>query len=314
MEKINKAIFILSFDCEAKWGMADTISDEINRAITNKRLIGVYSDILDLLDSYKIKSTFAFVAAMTISKSDYFNRYLTLFEKINSYNTGWLDNFNEQVLNKDIDGWFIPELLDMVKIKKMHEVASHGFTHLPLSEKQIEREAFASEMNSMKKIMSDKEVIPTTLVFPRNLIGFISEMSAFNLKGYRGSLTKDRNKYFFKIKNILNEFNIFQKAQKLTHDKEIIEIPSGFFLNWRSGVRRFVPIFVTKKRWELIIQNSIKNGGVVHMWTHPHNFISGHEQFLLFEEVLKIVSQEVSNNRLIVMTQHEYCDYIKDAS
>ncbi|SVE06845.1 uncharacterized protein METZ01_LOCUS459699, partial [marine metagenome] len=62
---MNKAIFILSFDCEGKWGMADIIDNNIDSSITNQNLTMAYRSILALLDKHKIKGTFAFVAALT---------------------------------------------------------------------------------------------------------------------------------------------------------------------------------------------------------------------------------------------------------
>ena len=54
--------FLLSFDCEAKWGMADCLTEHHHEALTNEHLLGAYSQILGILEAWKVKATFAFMA------------------------------------------------------------------------------------------------------------------------------------------------------------------------------------------------------------------------------------------------------------
>ena len=61
---MQKAIFIISFDCEAKWGMADNIDQKLNNVLINSELIKVYLNIIEMLREFKVKATFAFVAAL----------------------------------------------------------------------------------------------------------------------------------------------------------------------------------------------------------------------------------------------------------
>ena len=78
-------------------------------------------------------------------------------------------------------------------------------------------------------------------------------------------------------------------------------------MNWRSHYREKIPVSITTKRWENIVKNAIQNNSVIHLWTHPHNFITGKNQFMLFEKILKIVSEARNQNKLNIMTQNEYC-------
>ena len=55
----------------------------------------------------------------------------------------------------------------------------------------------------------------------------------------------------------------------------MVAIPAGFFFNWRFGLRRIVPPAVTELRWRNLLNRCAREGGVVHLWLHPHNLITG---------------------------------------
>ena len=308
---MKKAIFILSFDCEAKWGMADHIDQKLSNVLNNSDLIKAYLNIMQVLKAYKVKATFAFVSAMVLSQSEFLSRRDWFASEI-IQGRPWLEKFHSDVEKGNFEGWLIPELLDIVQSDNAHEIASHGFTHLPLSESLIDRNSFLNEMKKMKKIMNLKGENPSTFVYPRNLIGYSSDLNTFGIKGYRNQLFESHNSVIKKIKNISSEFNLFQKSQQSTQDNGIVKIPSGYFLNWRSGERRLIPIAITEQRWRFAIKHAIEKKMVIHLWTHPHNFLTGHKQFNLLQSILKMVREAEDNNQIKVMTQHEYCEYLKN--
>ena len=104
---------------------------------------------------------------------------------------------------------------------------------------------------------------------------------------------------------------MLQKSQQSSMGNGIVKIPSGYLLNWRSGIRRLIPISVTEQRWRFAIKHAIDRKMVIHLWAHPHNFLTGHHQFKLFQSILKMVREAEDDNKISVMTQHEYCDYLK---
>ena len=53
--------------------------------------------------------------------------------------------------------------------------------------------------------------------------------------------------------------------------------------------------------------SSIDNEGVVHLWTHPHNFIKGESQYKLFDDILTMVKEAVDCDKMRIMTQQEFC-------
>ena len=153
---MSKATFIISFDCEGKWGMVD-LSQNNSQLFSNERLNNAYSDIISIMKHYNIKGTFGFVGAFTMTQEEYFNN-THLFNELIINNKPYLKSFLIDAENKIFDGWMNPKTLDIVRTNKNHEIASHGFSHLPLSESIIDQKTFLDEMSKMKKIMESKNI------------------------------------------------------------------------------------------------------------------------------------------------------------
>ena len=218
----------MSLDCEGKWGMAD-LTMEHREALTNERLNEAYSKLTEILQLYQIKATFAFVGAFTMTMSEFKERQ-DWFSEVSINGRQWLNNFEKDMEVNQFDGWLNPKALDIVRSSNIHELASHGFTHLPLSESLINRETFLNQMNRMRQIMTLKDIDISTFVYPRNMVGYPSELKLFGIKGYRMNLFQNYKQFMQKPKSLLNEINLFQSAQNHSVLEEIIRIPSGYFL------------------------------------------------------------------------------------
>ena len=71
------------------------------------------------------------------------------------------------------------------------------------------------------------------------------------------------------------EFNTHPSPQpEEPGDRTLIAIPPGYFFNWRFGARRRVPREVTVARWSNLLRRTAREGGVAHLWLHPHNLIT----------------------------------------
>ncbi|MFC1485110.1 polysaccharide deacetylase family protein [bacterium] len=298
------AIFIISFDCEGKWGMCDLDQSAYN-FITNDRLNDVYKSLVELLRFYQIKGTFAFVGAFTMTVSEFLSKRDWFSDVIINENS-WLKSFKEKIDLGDFEGWLNPKALEIILAEGAHEIAGHSFTHLPVQNKNN----FLSEMHNMQKSLKLKGIIPKTFVYPRNQVVYAKLLKEFGILGYRDDLFKDYSKYIKKVKSLLNEFNIFEKAQKHSYRKDVVNIPSGYFLNWRAHIRKKIPVEISIKRWKHLIKDAINNKKVLHLWTHPHNFINGDNQILLLKNILKMVKEASDVNKLKIMTQQEYINYI----
>lgn len=300
------ARFIISFDCEGKWGMADKISQYHQPFFTTKNLVAVYQKLLLLLEQYNIKATFAYVGAFSLSFNEY-QTYRHELKEVLINGTPWLDIFNKEIAAGNTEGWFAPECYNMVRDTNFHEIGSHGFTHLPLDEASISLDDFKHEMYLLNKYAAYRNDPNLTFIYPRNRIGYPQHLASSGFIGYRDVLPTRWCGRLRPIFSLINELNLFTKADRVIPSTTPVIIPPGRFLNWRSGTRKKIPIGITVKRWENMLEDAIKNDGILHLWSHPHNFITGDNMFTLLEEILKMVAQAQKRGEIRSTTQRDYC-------
>jgi hypothetical protein len=311
------AKFIISFDCEGKWGYADYPQYFRQFNLTNDILNKTYGKLRDILAKWDIRGTFAFVGAFTMSVDEYQkNKELFMSESPNY--RAWLKIFFDEISRNHYDGWFNPTALEIIAQEHQHEIAGHGFTHIPLTEFYISKEEFHQELDNLQKTAAFSAREINTFIYPRNLIGYVNELKRNGIIGYRAGekINYKGTKIIFKdvvrIKNLISEFNIWRQAQPCLDIDTIIAIPAGLCLNWRYGIRRYIPKAVTLKMWRHIIDNAIQNDSVIHLYTHPHNFVTGDQMFELLDNILASVYSAQKKNKLINVTQREYAESIRN--
>jgi len=299
MKKSDKGIVTLSFDCEAKWGMAD-LNLEWKKDLTNENLIEAYEYILEILKKYNIPSTFAFVGAMTETKDRFIGETEALMKGSN--HAEWLKPIFNQI-TKDDDGWFFPNIIDLCKKDNMHEIASHGYTHIPFG--NLSEDEINEEMKLIKDWSLRHEINCKTLIFPRNDINFIEKLNNYNIELYRSAPILFNVKNFPKYLNtFFEEFNIFKESEEL--DSEGISLPGGVFINWKYGPRKIIPKTISNIRYKNILNHAEKRKRVAHFWTHPHNFITAPESKRIFEKLCQNIEKKVGSNKLEIWRQVDF--------
>lgn len=303
----SKGIFILSFDCEGKWGMASDPSMVNSHAIGDASLRWAYQQIFESLRNFNIPATFGVVGLFAQDLSA-FEAFHTAHKSDSAYES-WFQNPKAAFADGRMDGWFYPTLIEDIQRFKFHEVSSHSYTHLPFHNEFVTRETVESELRTMDQFMQSKGVSLQSMIYPRNQVAHTDLLPHFGISGYRDSHDKG-SAYGSKIGTLVDEFNVFSKSSAHS-DKEVpIRIPAGYFLNWQNGPRLIIPPTITVRRFNHLLDHAEKTGGVVHMWLHPHNLITGKNQVQLFNRVLQSVAQRQSQGSLSVLTMGEYCKQI----
>ena len=288
----RKARFILSFDCEGKWGSADHPVMASSNPISGDSLANAYTHIFQILEKHNISATFALVGLFAGAYEQYVDSRGDLLESEPHRN--WLQVPERSFAAGLHDGWFYPELVDQIKSRGNHEIASHSFTHLPLHNEGVTEESFFTEMK---------------FINPRNQIKFENRLSDFNFAGYR-QCDIQNSAYSNRYKILQDEYNIGRKSDAHSLNAEPVEIPPGIFLNWRHGPRRVIPKWATLKRWSNVLDHAVASGGVAHLWMHPHNLITARGQVELFCDAIALVAKTQKTGLIDTVTQAEYCKEI----
>jgi hypothetical protein len=296
------ARFILSLDCEGKWGVADHLNARHRQDLSDQRLREAYRSIVAVLGEFGVPATFAFVGAFTQSPSD-FARLRQTIDELGRSAPDYLHPALADLDRTHGDGWHGDHLVELVgEARAGHEIALHGVTHVPWTE--LDAAGAEAELNLLEQLEGPIRR-SNTFVYPRNLVAHTDLLASHGFEGYRTARTRSR------AASLLSEFNVFEAPERAAAPtKGIIHIPAGFFLNWRSGARRLVPPTVTGARAKRLLQRAAANDGIVHYWLHPENIASAPSTLRLLKMLVREVARVRDAGHCEVMTQLGYCRWV----
>lgn len=299
---------ILSLDCESKWGMADALSAAHDAQFTNDSIADIYQWLLARFEQTGIPATYAFVGAMTTPQETFVNDWLPQLTA-NPEHAAWLARLIQDIRDNQVDGWFVPSVLDEIQSASVpHEIATHGFTHLPMQ--NISEASLALEAAGINDWAARNALELKTLIYPRHYVDMRLLEAVPSLLGYREHPYNGKDPDLrIKLGNLAGEFYPFPPSRRdaSTLTRPAI-IPVNFFLNWRAGARRWVPTSLTVQRFRHALAHAAKHDGVVHWWFHPHNLMTGKDQRALFEQCLALLHDAKESQRIEVLTQIQYIE------
>jgi len=287
--------------------MADDAAMASNNPINGDSLTKAYTQIFEILERHKIAATFALVGLFAGGYEQYVDSRGELLDS--KPHRDWLKVPERSFAAGFQDGWFYPELVNQIKARGNHEIASHSFTHLPLHNGGVAEKSFLTELKFVNQWKAQNSVELSTFIYPRNQIKFEEQLSNFDFLGYR-QCDIQNSAYANRFQILQDECNIGRKSDKHSVSTRPIAIPPGTFLNWRHGPRRIIPKWVTLKRWSNVLDHAVFSGGVAHLWLHPHNLITARGQVELFEDAISRVAKAQNSGLINSVTQAEYCKEI----
>ncbi len=304
--------FIFSLDCEGYWGMADAVADGWSPGWTSAALVDTYQRLLALFDRFEVPATWAFVAAFVHTPEEMHERGDLTEQPLSYRGRDWTAAFKRAWAAGDTDGWLCPEALGAVRRAGGHEVAAHGYSHLPLAEVDTDAAVARRELDLQAAFWATRGIRPDTVVFPRNQPGHLT-MLGEHFVAYRPPHPLEvRRDAAARLLRLVDEVNPFcQPAAQSIAGPLPIPLPPAMLLNHRAGGRRLVPPAITLLRIRRLLQRAMDSGRVVHLYSHPHNFLTGQGQFELLEGVLSLVRTHSSAGELAVMTQSGYAASVR---
>lgn len=275
--------FILSLDCEGKWGVADHLEPAHHATLTEARLRESYAAILALLARYDIAATFAFVGCFALSKS----ALLALPHREMAARLPFTAPAFADLHGGTGDGWSGDWAVAMVGDR--HEIACHGITHTPMA--MMDADQVRYELGLLGPVAGQ------TYIFPRNQVGHLDALAAAGITGYRLSAESSS------LGRLASEFNPFTPPEPDLPFASPQPIPAGHFINWLSGARKLVPVELSRLRARRMLERAAATGRVVHFWSHPENMASAPATLAVLEAILQEVARLRDAGRIIVETQ-----------
>jgi len=299
------ARFILSLDCEGKWGSADALTTSHRRHLTDRNLGAAYRSILDLLDELEMQATFAFAGLFSQSAKS-FTLLRPEIERFRRHAPEYLGPAFEDIDRTNGSGWHGAHLVEAVtNARSNHEIALHGVTHVPWT--SMSRDAAMAELRLFEQLSGPVRQ-SRSFVYPRNLVAHTDLLADFGFEGFR-TARAERSR----LSSLLSEFNLSERPDFPARSSGMVAIPPGFFLNWRSGLRRAVPPPVTKLRARHLLDRA-SEGGVVHYWLHPENIATAPSTLQLLQTLLRNVAIRRDRGSCEVLTQLGYCRSVQNSN
>jgi peptidoglycan/xylan/chitin deacetylase (PgdA/CDA1 family) len=296
------ARFILSLDCEGKWGVADHLRPSHHVSLCDDRLGDAYRAILAVLEEFGIPATFAFVGCFSMSER-MLRKARPELEELAQSCPDYLTPAIDDIWSGSGEGWIGDWAYEAVATATpKHEIGLHGATHVPWDSPCV-NEAVARRELGLLSQLGAPVAAAKTYVFPRNGIAHTGVLADFGIVGYRNG-----RRFGNRAISLLSEFDLWARPDEDTAvEPQPMKIPAGYFINWISGVRRLVPIGVSARRARLLLERADRCDGVVHYWTHPENIASSPKTIDLFRTILELVARMRDEGSCEVLTQVQYC-------
>ena len=278
---------LVSLDCEGKWGMADDPGMLKDDSINDRTIRAAYDSLFRLFETSQIRATFAVVGLFVGGPSEARRHFGNVETEM--AHAVWSRIPRRMLSTGDNSGWFYEELPRRILVSGQHEIASHGYSHLPFTYNGVSESTARYELECMRSLSEANSWHIESMVFPRNEVAQVHLLSQYGIVRFRDG--EQPNTRFVRAMRSLEEFNVLRRAELLPGDKT--RVPAGRFVNWRSGLRRSVPSRVTVRRWQHILDDAERRDRCAHLWFHPHNLITGSQQLELVTRIVALAAERV---------------------
>ncbi|MDR1450852.1 MAG: polysaccharide deacetylase family protein [Helicobacteraceae bacterium] len=268
--------FIISLDFELMWGVRE------NRTIESygDAILDVHSAMpktLDIFDKYAIGATVAAVGFLFLKNREEMLSHIPAFtpnyanQNISPYGC-YIENINNFTDNRY---HFAPEIINDIKQRDNHEIATHTLSHYNALAEGQTIESFRADLSEAIKIANEKHIEFRTIIFPRNQCNrdYLSVCKEFNIICYRGADRYKRSKTLRNIDRYIPLFNDRAYPISDLFDDLIINVWGSE--HWRPNIKsQRAPIGVLARieRIKKHMLYAAKNGLIYHIWWHPHEF------------------------------------------
>jgi len=280
-DSYRTAFFNLTIDFELAWSRArrrnisTTSAESLERA---RRARASFPCLIELTKKYDIPVTIAPVAHVVLSDC-------ALHETPPKFKPSWtnsdwfsVDPKTNLQKNKDYYGFDLME--EVLESGVRHEIASHGFSHIDLSDIDTTKEVAEYEIAESYRILKQIDRGLSTFIFPNNKPEFLEFLGQVGYTIYRGKENKTIAK---------DNFGLWC-------------FPRGLWLS---------PYAVNPKEINKLILLATQKKQLVNLWCHLYEFRNAEQLINFFNPIFEFVKRKQDDGSLEVGTMRSIIEGIK---
>jgi peptidoglycan/xylan/chitin deacetylase (PgdA/CDA1 family) len=294
---------VISLDFELYWGIFDVHSLPACR----QRLLAAREaipKILDLFEGYDVCATWATVGfLMCESREELFELMPDLRPAYDDGRLRSYDQVRHMGRSEDDDPFhFAPSIVEHIAARPGQEIATHTFSHYYCLEPGQTLAAFTADLKAAIKVARRRGHRLRSIVFPRNqfneaYLDVCRRQGIWAVRGnpvtpwHRSADHHSYNSMFRKAGRFLDAYLPLNPTRRLDGAERArtlpVNVPATRFL------RPYNPLLDRVEHWRVRrIKNELtlaaREGGLCHLWWHPHNFGTHTERNLeILEELLQ---------------------------
>jgi len=284
-----RAASCISADFEMNWAWRMLPSDLRDaRGTTERKNV---PKILTLLENAKIPITWATVGHLLLNSCTKDNdgkphANMPRPPKNNFWKGDW---YKHDPCGKctDFPLWYAPDLITLIGNSPLkHEIAAHSFSHIDFSNDTSNEKLVLHEINESIKAMEPFGIIPRSIVFPYNKMGFdyLDLLWRTGFSSYR--LRDPKIRLSYPVRNASGIYSIYESMNLRTTKKYDYTLKA-----------------------KLYVKKAIQRNAVYHLWFHPSDPIEiFNNEFL---NILEFLSKERDRGNLWIATMSDivaYCE------
>ena len=288
---------VLSLDFELAWGLRDQRARDAN---PSERLLGARRAVprmLELFEEFEVAATWATVGFLFAGSRDELMHFAPSVRP--AYTNPRLSPYDEPLGQREEDDpyHFAASLVRQIARTPRQEIATHTFSHYYCSETGQTRETFHADIAAACAIAASHGVTLRSIVFPRNQHNpdYDDVLLEHGFRTFRGNpLSRswefsdfEESRRGWKRLSRLTDAYLGGGRWNTTEWAEMRQASGLSDVRASAMLRPYSPLLRRAERVRLErlrrgLKVAARQGRILHLWWHPHNFGVNEEENLAF--------------------------------
>jgi hypothetical protein len=297
--------FVFSFDLELAWGYFDSDVSHWRKFSTDgSRERNSIFQLLEIFNEFNISATWGLVGHLFFEHCEKCEICPIMDRKY------FYDSYQE-IYDNNHPLWYGSDLIDMLINKGVNqELAYHGFTHKIFDEKEMNEVEARIEIEEWLRVANRTHMIPQSVLFPRNKVGYLELFKKYGFICYRGELKQPRTfstpvigrvirRLYNSISPLLSP-QVYQIYQ--AEPSGLVNIPSTqyFFGTYRRFEKLLDSLnlhLLSSQRIIQAVKKAASQKKILHVRAHPCEF-QNKKDFEKLRYLLSYIAEEIENGRI----------------